>query len=82
MAAAPAVKPAKKARRAAPVRFLADLPPQAKTPKEFATDFMMGGISAAVAKTAAAPIERIKSVVDRHLHPLTRPGCWCRTRAR
>jgi len=35
-----------------------------KTPKEFFTDFMMGGVSAAVAKTAAAPIERIKLLVQ------------------
>ncbi|KAF8900445.1 ATP:ADP antiporter [Gymnopilus junonius] len=35
-----------------------------KTPKEFATDFMMGGISAAIAKTGAAPIERIKLMVQ------------------
>ena len=27
-------------------------------------DFMMGGVSAAVAKTAAAPIERIKLLVQ------------------
>merc|ERR1712111_141666 len=30
----------------------------------FLTDFMMGGVSAAVAKTAAAPIERIKLLVQ------------------
>ncbi|KAH8916519.1 putative ADP/ATP carrier of the mitochondrial inner membrane [Atractiella rhizophila] len=35
-----------------------------KTPAEFFTDFMMGGVSAAVAKTAAAPIERIKLLVQ------------------
>ncbi|KAL1690191.1 mitochondrial carrier domain-containing protein [Schizophyllum commune] len=35
-----------------------------KTPAEFATDFMMGGVSAAVSKTAAAPIERIKLLVQ------------------
>jgi len=35
-----------------------------KTPKEFATDFLMGGVSAAVAKTSAAPIERIKLLVQ------------------
>lgn len=29
-----------------------------------AVDFMMGGVSAAVAKTAAAPIERIKLLVQ------------------
>ncbi|GAA97995.1 uncharacterized protein L969DRAFT_46396 [Mixia osmundae IAM 14324] len=37
---------------------------QGKTPKEFAQDFLMGGVSAAVAKTAAAPIERIKLLVQ------------------
>jgi len=35
-----------------------------KTPQEFFADFMMGGVSAAVAKTAAAPIERIKLLVQ------------------
>jgi len=38
-----------------------------KRPKnagQFLTDFMMGGVSAAVAKTAAAPIERIKLLVQ------------------
>jgi len=35
-----------------------------KTPKDFAIDFMMGGVSAAVSKTAAAPIERIKLLVQ------------------
>jgi len=38
--------------------------PKSKTPKEFALDFMMGGVSAAVSKTAAAPIERIKLLVQ------------------
>ncbi|CAK5280203.1 unnamed protein product [Mycena citricolor] len=37
---------------------------KAKTPKDFAIDFMMGGVSAAVAKTSAAPIERIKLLVQ------------------
>jgi len=37
---------------------------KSKTPQEFFTDFMMGGVSAAVAKTAAAPIERIKLLVQ------------------
>jgi len=32
--------------------------------KAFATDFLMGGVSAAVAKTAAAPIERVKLLVQ------------------
>ncbi|TCD69925.1 hypothetical protein EIP91_005749 [Steccherinum ochraceum] len=35
-----------------------------KTPTEFLTDFLMGGVSAAVAKTSAAPIERIKLLVQ------------------
>jgi len=35
-----------------------------KTAKDFATDFMIGGVSAAVSKTAAAPIERIKLLVQ------------------
>lgn len=30
----------------------------------FATDFMMGGVSAAVSKTAAAPIERVKLLIQ------------------
>jgi solute carrier family 25 (adenine nucleotide translocator) protein 4/5/6/31 len=40
---------------------------QQKKPKDakaFLTDFLMGGVSAAVAKTAAAPIERIKLLVQ------------------
>ncbi|GAA6007899.1 uncharacterized protein JCM10292_002454 [Rhodotorula paludigena] len=37
---------------------------RSKTPQEFFADFMMGGVSAAVAKTAAAPIERIKLLVQ------------------
>ncbi|KAK7059007.1 ADP/ATP carrier protein [Paramarasmius palmivorus] len=35
-----------------------------KTPAEFATDFLMGGVSAAVSKTSAAPIERIKLLIQ------------------
>ena len=30
----------------------------------FLVDFMMGGVSAAVSKTAAAPIERIKLLIQ------------------
>ena len=30
----------------------------------FFVDFMMGGVSAAVAKTAAAPIERVKLLIQ------------------
>ncbi|ORY82143.1 ADP,ATP carrier protein [Protomyces lactucae-debilis] len=32
--------------------------------KNFALDFLMGGVSAAVAKTAAAPIERVKLLIQ------------------
>jgi len=35
-----------------------------KDAKTFAIDFLMGGVSAAVSKTAAAPIERIKLLVQ------------------
>jgi len=35
-----------------------------KTPQDFAIDFLAGGVSAAVSKTAAAPIERIKLLVQ------------------
>jgi len=38
--------------------------PRKKTASGFMMDFMMGGVSAAVAKTAAAPIERIKLLVQ------------------
>lgn len=31
---------------------------------KFLVDFMMGGVSAAVAKTAAAPIERVKLLLQ------------------
>mmetsp|Transcript_76769 Transcript_76769/g.156064 ORF Transcript_76769/g.156064 Transcript_76769/m.156064 type:complete len:309 (+) Transcript_76769:75-1001(+) len=36
----------------------------AKLEKSFALDFLMGGVSAAVSKTAAAPIERIKLLIQ------------------
>lgn len=39
-------------------------PGKEKSVQDFFTDFMMGGVSAAVAKTAAAPIERIKLLVQ------------------
>ncbi|KAF9971541.1 ADP/ATP carrier protein [Actinomortierella ambigua] len=35
-----------------------------KDAKAFFTDFMMGGVTAAVAKTAAAPIERVKLLIQ------------------
>ncbi|KAJ7046967.1 mitochondrial carrier domain-containing protein [Mycena alexandri] len=37
---------------------------KSKTPQEFATDFMLGGVAAAISKTGAAPIERIKLLVQ------------------
>lgn len=36
----------------------------AKMEKSFAIDFLMGGVSAAVSKTAAAPIERVKLLIQ------------------
>ncbi|KAG8763742.1 hypothetical protein FRC11_013197 [Ceratobasidium sp. 423] len=43
---------------------MAEVAKRGKSPKEFAIDFMMGGVSAAVAKTSAAPIERIKLLIQ------------------
>eukprot|EP00775_Hariotina_reticulata_P003774 gene3774-4033_t len=37
---------------------------QKKVDKNFFVDFMMGGVSAAVSKTAAAPIERVKLLIQ------------------
>jgi len=36
----------------------------AESAQSFATDFLMGGVSAAVSKTAAAPIERVKLLIQ------------------
>ncbi|KQK01047.1 ADP,ATP carrier protein, mitochondrial [Brachypodium distachyon] len=38
--------------------------PAEKGVKSFAIDFLMGGVSAAVSKTAAAPIERVKLLIQ------------------
>lgn len=38
--------------------------PNEKGFASFATDFLMGGVSAAVSKTAAAPIERVKLLIQ------------------
>jgi len=43
---------------------MADVVHKPKDAKAFMTDFLMGGVSAAVAKTASAPIERIKLLVQ------------------
>lgn len=38
--------------------------------KNFVRDFMMGGISGAVAKTVAAPVERVKLLIQtQHTNP-------------
>jgi len=37
---------------------------KANDPMSFVTDFLMGGVSAAVSKTVAAPIERIKLLIQ------------------
>jgi hypothetical protein len=39
-------------------------PVDKKGPYAFAIDFLMGGVSAAVSKTAAAPIERVKLLIQ------------------
>lgn len=36
----------------------------------FAVDFLMGGVSAAVSKTAAAPIERVKLLIQNQVRPM------------
>ncbi|WVR06360.1 ADP,ATP carrier protein, mitochondrial [Kwoniella sp. DSM 27419] len=41
-----------------------ELPKTSQNEKNFFIDFMMGGVSAAVSKTAAAPIERVKLLVQ------------------
>ncbi|KAF3629871.1 ADP,ATP carrier protein 1, mitochondrial [Capsicum chinense] len=38
--------------------------PAEKGVAAFVTDFLMGGVSAAVSKTAAAPIERVKLLIQ------------------
>ncbi|KAJ7449965.1 mitochondrial carrier [Mycena latifolia] len=38
--------------------------PKTKSPADFATDFLLGGVAAAISKTGAAPIERIKLLVQ------------------
>ncbi|KAK3150348.1 hypothetical protein QOZ80_3AG0232080 [Eleusine coracana subsp. coracana] len=53
----------------ATIGFPAPSPVLASAPKEqgfsgFVTDFLMGGVSAAVSKTAAAPIERVKLLIQ------------------
>jgi len=38
--------------------------PEEKKKKNFLLDFMIGGVSAAVSKTAVAPIERVKLLLQ------------------
>ncbi|PHT61832.1 hypothetical protein T459_34308 [Capsicum annuum] len=40
----------------------------------FATDFLMGGVSAAVSKTAASPIERVKLLIQNQ-DEIIKTGC-------
>lgn len=42
-------------------------------------DFLMGGVAAAVSKTAAAPIERVKLLIQNQVRPneVTRPETGC-----
>ncbi len=71
-AAAPAAAPAAPAAApaaAAPAAPKGDKPKGDKKKKEeggmaFVTDFLMGGVSAAVSKTIAAPIERVKLLIQ------------------
>lgn len=46
-----------------PTHFLVQAPSE-KGAAGFAVDFLMGGVSAAVSKTAAAPIERVKLLIQ------------------
>jgi len=43
---------------------MGDKKPTGLAANQFAVDFLMGGVSAAVSKTAAAPIERVKLVIQ------------------
>ncbi|CEQ39574.1 SPOSA6832_01122 [Sporobolomyces salmonicolor] len=49
-------------------------PKKAKSGQGFLTDFLMGGVAAAVSKTAAAPIERIKRTQLRFSSHIPRRG--------
>lgn len=44
----------------------------------FLIDFMMGGVSAAVSKTAAAPIERVKLLIQNQVSVLWSLVVFCR----
>lgn len=50
--------------RKAPDHIFIFLTMAEKTQSNFAIDFLMGGVSAAVAKTAASPIERVKLLIQ------------------
>ncbi|XP_038981992.1 ADP,ATP carrier protein 1, mitochondrial-like isoform X1 [Phoenix dactylifera] len=47
-----------------PLSPISAFAPQEKGISGFLTDFLMGGVSAAVSKTAAAPIERVKLLIQ------------------
>ncbi|KAF7294806.1 Mitochondrial carrier protein [Mycena indigotica] len=55
---------------------MADVP-KVKTTKDFATDFLLGGVAAAISKTGAAPIERIKLMVQNQDEMV----CWRSSKA-
>jgi solute carrier family 25 (adenine nucleotide translocator) protein 4/5/6/31 len=44
----------------------------------FLIDFLMGGVSAAVSKTAAAPIERVKLLIQNQVSILWSLVVFCR----
>ncbi|CAK8577036.1 unnamed protein product [Lathyrus sativus] len=49
---------------ASPLSMFTVPSPAEKGPSAFLVDFLMGGVSAAVSKTAAAPIERVKLLIQ------------------
>jgi len=46
------------------IPILIQAPSEEKKANSFVVDFLMGGVSAAVSKTAAAPIERVKLLIQ------------------
>lgn len=66
MSSAPKAEVSKATYPRTPLTPLASVPvvPARKGTTNFWQDFMMGGVSAAISKTAAAPIERIKLILQ------------------
>lgn len=46
---------------------MGDAPKKKTSMKKFVIDWLTGGISAAISKTAVAPIERVKLLLQVHL---------------